>query len=118
MYKDRGGASRRWAAIKRVYVRGGPVVRAILVAGVGVFFELRAALIRAMRLQNPLPFKDWRKRREDRGMSIWHDLVDWVGGYPFEVARPEEVLHFLRDRGFTLIGLKTCPGGQTGKGEV
>src|SRR3546814_900557 len=58
IYNDQGGASRRWAAIKRVYVRGGPVVRAILVAGVGVFFELRAALILALRLQHPLPFKD------------------------------------------------------------
>ena len=44
-------------------------------------------------------------------MAVWHDLVDWVGGYPFEVAKPEQVLDFLRDRGFTLEGLKTCAGG-------
>jgi hypothetical protein len=23
-------------------------------------------------------------------MSAWRDVVDWVGGYPFEVAKPEE----------------------------
>lgn len=111
LYNDQGGASRRWAAIKRAYVRGGPALRWVLVFVVGLFFELRSALIRCLRLQNPLPFKDWRKRRQERGMSVWHDLVDWVGGYPFEVAKPEEVLDRLMPQGFTLVGLSTCAGG-------
>ena len=37
-------------------------------------------------------------------MSRWHDLVDWVGGYPFEVARPEEIFRFFPARGFELDG--------------
>jgi 2-polyprenyl-6-hydroxyphenyl methylase/3-demethylubiquinone-9 3-methyltransferase len=45
-----------------------------------------------------------------RGMSYWHDVVDWIGGYPFEVAKPEEVFHFYRRRGFVLRQLKTCAG--------
>jgi 2-polyprenyl-6-hydroxyphenyl methylase/3-demethylubiquinone-9 3-methyltransferase len=43
-------------------------------------------------------------------MSARHDLVDWVGGYPFEVAKPEQVFEFMRDRGFELRYLKTCAG--------
>jgi hypothetical protein len=39
-------------------------------------------------------------------MSHWHDIIDWVGGYPYEVARPEEVFDFYRARGFTLVRLK------------
>jgi 2-polyprenyl-6-hydroxyphenyl methylase/3-demethylubiquinone-9 3-methyltransferase len=27
-------------------------------------------------------------------MSAWRDVVDWVGGYPFEVAKPERVFDF------------------------
>lgn len=46
-----------------------------------------------------------------RGMSYWHDLIDWIGGYPFEVARPEQVFEFLRLREFQLERLKTCGGG-------
>jgi len=42
---------------------------------------------------------------------VWYDLVDWVGGYPFETAKPEEVLHFCRKKGFDLVRLKTCGGG-------
>ena len=44
-------------------------------------------------------------------MSVWYDLVDWVGGYPFEVAKPEEILHFYRKKRFGLVRLKTCGGG-------
>ncbi len=43
-------------------------------------------------------------------MHSWYDLVDWVGGWPFEVARPEEVFRFLRDRGFTLTEMTTSGG--------
>jgi 2-polyprenyl-6-hydroxyphenyl methylase/3-demethylubiquinone-9 3-methyltransferase len=44
-------------------------------------------------------------------MSYATDLVDWVGGYPFEVARPEEILDRVRSRGFELERLATCGGG-------
>lgn len=43
-------------------------------------------------------------------MSLWHDMVDWVGGYPFEVARPEQIFDFYRDRGLHLTRLKTSAG--------
>ena len=46
----------------------------------------------------------------DRGMSIWYDMKDWVGGYPFEVSHPEGLFRFFRDRGFRLYELKTCGG--------
>jgi 2-polyprenyl-6-hydroxyphenyl methylase/3-demethylubiquinone-9 3-methyltransferase len=69
-----------------------------------------------MRLQNPLPFKEWAEKKKGRGMCVWHDLVDWVGGYPFEVAKPEEIFDFYRDRGFVLMRLKTR-GGKSGCNE-
>ena len=39
--------------------------------------------------------------KNQRGMSFWQDLIDWVGGYPFEVAKPEQIFDFYRERGFT-----------------
>jgi len=54
--------------------------------------------------------ESWTGSRE-RGMSRWHDLVDWVGGYPFEVAKPEQVFEFFNDRGFVLERLLTVGGG-------
>lgn len=58
------------------------------------------------------PFYTWRHYAEHgvRGMSAWRDVVDWVGGYPFEVAKPEEIFRFYRDRGFVLENMVTCGG--------
>ena len=64
------------------------------------------------------PFYTWRHYSEHgvRGMSAWCDLVDWVGGYPFEVAKPEQIFQFYQGRNFTLTKLITC-GGKLGCNE-
>lgn len=99
IYNDQGWISRYWKAVKRLYV-GFPIFRwPLLLAHAPYLFGLRW-LTRALTGRLAL----------DRGMSIWHDTVDWVGGYPFEVARPEAVFRFFRDHGFRLYELKTCAG--------
>ena len=97
--------------MKRLYNRSPSVLRLAIVGLVGVFWGLRAGARRLIRLQNPLPTAILREQKPARGMSVWHDLVDWVGGYPFQVAKPEEILDFYRDRGFSLKRLTTCGGG-------
>jgi len=111
IYNDQGGASRRWTALKRLYNRSPKFQKLLLVLGIGILWEIRSAMIRLIRFQNPFPFKDWADLRESRGMSIWHNLIDWIGGYPFEVAKPEKIFVFYRDRGFELVNLTTCGGG-------
>jgi 2-polyprenyl-3-methyl-5-hydroxy-6-metoxy-1,4-benzoquinol methylase len=111
IYNDQGGASRRWLSIKRLYNHAWAPVQTLLVLAVGAWFEACSFLARLARFENPLPFRDWAAKKKTRGMSVWHDLVDWVGGYPFQVARPEEVFDFYRQRGFTLRRLKTVGNG-------
>ena len=111
IYNDQGASSLRWASLKKFYNHSSRPVRLMTILGVGGYWEIRSALIRLMRCKNPLPFKDWAMRKRDRGMSVWHDLVDWVGGYPFEVAMPEEIFEFCWKKGFQLVKLKTCRGG-------
>lgn len=43
-------------------------------------------------------------------MNKWHDIVDWVGGYPFEVAKPDVVFDRCRQQGLELIRLSTVGG--------
>lgn len=43
------------------------------------------------------------------GMNIYTDLIDWVGGYPFEYATPEKIISFYLSRGFELRKL-LAPG--------
>ena len=38
--------------------------------------------------------------RKERGMDFAHDVVDWVGGFPYEYASPEDIRQILRRQGF------------------
>jgi 2-polyprenyl-6-hydroxyphenyl methylase/3-demethylubiquinone-9 3-methyltransferase len=40
-------------------------------------------------------------------MNRWHDIVDWVGGYPYEVATADEVFEFYKAKGYRLTKLRT-----------
>lgn len=111
IYNDQGGASRRWLRIKQTYNRLPTWLQPLLVIFIAFFYEVKYALARLLRFQNPSPRKDWRAKKQDRGMSAWHDWVDWVGGLPFEVAKPEQIIVPLRARGFVLENLKTVGSG-------
>jgi 2-polyprenyl-6-hydroxyphenyl methylase/3-demethylubiquinone-9 3-methyltransferase len=116
IYNDQGRASLRWTALKKFYNQSPWPGRIFITWGVGALWFIHSALGRLIQFQNPLPFKEWAEMKRSRGMSVWHDLVDWVGGYPFEVAKPEEIFDFYRGRGFHLTKLRTC-GGRSGCNE-
>ena len=40
--------------------------------------------------------------RSSRGMDYFHDVHDWLGGYPYESISPEETERFLNPLGFHL----------------
>lgn len=57
---------------------------------------LRDMWRRAKRLKNPF---GWFSKSK-RGMNTYHDLIDWLGGLPYEVADPNEIIELGIDRGF------------------
>jgi len=111
IYNDQGILSKFWKKVKKFYNASPIPMKMLVILWVGAFLQTSSAFLRLFQGQNPLPFKYWAEKKKSRGMSVWHDLVDWVGGYPFEVAKPEEIFDFYRMKGFTLVKLKTCGGG-------
>jgi SAM-dependent methyltransferase len=110
IYNDQGSRSRRWRKIKRLYnvvPRAFRVPYALTVSAPG---EVSTAARRLVRGRLAEYLSSWREPGP-RGMSRWHDLIDWVGGHPFEVATPDEVFRFCRDRGLSLTELTTVGGG-------
>lgn len=59
------------------------------------------------KLENPFR---WNRRKE-RGMDIYHDIVDWLGGLPYEEASTDEVIRFMRRKDFVLEKIHTSPQG-------
>ena len=41
--------------------------------------------------------------REKRGMKIYYDAIDWLGGYPYEYASKKEIVNFMQKKNFRLI---------------
>jgi len=96
-----------WRGIKRLYGRIPSVARPLLVVP---FFAWFAALgVAADLVMGRSIVARWRGSRE-RGMSVYHDTVDWLGGWPFEVAAPGEVVEFCRARGLLLERIVTVGG--------
>jgi 2-polyprenyl-6-hydroxyphenyl methylase/3-demethylubiquinone-9 3-methyltransferase len=108
LYNDEGPASRRWIVVKRLYNRLPRMLRwAVLVP---CLVRLWGSTIMRDSLRGH-PLHAWRNYSQNgRGMSPWHDLVDWVGGWPFEVAKPSAVVAYLSERGFRQERDRLDPG--------
>jgi 2-polyprenyl-3-methyl-5-hydroxy-6-metoxy-1,4-benzoquinol methylase len=114
IYNDQGTPSRRWKAVKRLYNQT-PALRFPISATIFVQQYWRR-LLKDFLLFRPFDcIRNYEGKR--RGMTAWRDLVDWAGGYPFEVAKPGELFDFYRARGFQLEKLVTC-GGTLGLNEL
>lgn len=113
VYNDQGEQSQRWRQIKKVYGKVPRAFRPIYSTFILGLSELRFLAGDLVKLRPAYYISRWTQYSKTslRGMNKWHDHIDWVGGYPFEVAKPEEVLSFFRKRGFQLTELHTCGGG-------
>jgi 2-polyprenyl-6-hydroxyphenyl methylase/3-demethylubiquinone-9 3-methyltransferase len=111
IYNNQGWPSRAWTLVKRTYNRLPAQLQKPYAVIAILPMELRSMLRQTLKLRPWEYLRQWRARGEyERGMSRWHDLIDWVGGYPFEVATPDEVFRFCTDRGFELRRLRTVGG--------
>jgi len=91
---NRHWTSPAWVVIKWTYNR---VPRWMQRAAIGLFCPLIALAKWAVTGRNPF--------RQERGMEFVHDVVDWVGGYPYEYASADAVRQFVEQRGFVCLRL-------------
>lgn len=80
-----------WRLVKRTYNRVPGLAKTMMAgAAAAVIFVAKALVTR----RNPL--------EKERGMSFWYDVVDWVGGYPYEYASRSRVEQFIAAGGFAM----------------
>lgn len=87
--KWRGGTSYFWLSVKKAYNHYPLVIKKIfeiLFMGYGVLSML-------ISLKNPL--RVIREYKGNRGMSWYHDRIDWLGGLPYEFASLSEIVNFF-----------------------
>lgn len=86
---NRHWTSPLWAVIKRFYNRLPGFMRKF-----GIYFFIPIIFIAkwVVTKTNPL--------RQQRGMDFYYNIVDWVGGYPYEYASVEQIKSFCKKLGF------------------
>lgn len=117
LYNDAGGRSARWKVLKRTYLALPRPLRPAFAAVAMLPSELRMAASALVKGRPTEYIHQWTKYADaKRGMSRWRDVIDWVGGYPYEYARSDSVFDFFRARGFLMRRLK-CSAGPLGCNE-
>ena len=102
LYNDTGSQSTRWKWIKKTYNRLPGILKAPYTMLVIAPDELKSIARSVLTLSPGSYIKTWSNYDRRRGMNRWRDMVDWVGGYPYEVSTPDEVFDFFSERGFEL----------------
>jgi 2-polyprenyl-6-hydroxyphenyl methylase/3-demethylubiquinone-9 3-methyltransferase len=105
VYNDQGLRSRLWHKLKYLHCKSPRPIKFLLTLLTFVITWGKAFVFKPRRA-----FRNWRNYYRNRGMSAWRDVVDWAGGYPFEVAKPGDVFTFFHSRGFSLEALRTDTG--------
>jgi 2-polyprenyl-3-methyl-5-hydroxy-6-metoxy-1,4-benzoquinol methylase len=108
LYNDQGRSSKLWWKIKKAYCSLPKNLRWLVLVPCYIRLWGPSTVRDFVTLR---PFNTWRTYKQNRGMSPHRDVVDWVGGFPFEVSKPEQVFEFYKKRNYHLKQLSTCAGG-------
>lgn len=89
---NRHWSSLPWLWIKWLYCMLPAILQRLMI---WLFYPVIVAAKFAVTGKNPF--------RMTRGMDFYYNVVDWVGGYPYEYASIAEMESYLAGKGFRLI---------------
>jgi 2-polyprenyl-3-methyl-5-hydroxy-6-metoxy-1,4-benzoquinol methylase len=86
-----------WRVEKRIYSQSPKWVQKVI----------EAVYVEVVRLRLALKGQSLKKRREtyfqQRGMDMYCDTRDWLGGYPYESISPHEAMTYMSKLGFAPV---------------
>ena len=89
---NRHWSSPPWKAVKYLYNKSPALLQRAFIA---VFYPVIYVAKWVVTGKDP--------RRKDRGMDFYHDVIDWVGGYPYEYASIQEIKDLVCPKGFDCL---------------
>lgn len=79
-----------WRLIKWTYNKSPALLQKCFIA---ILYPIIFVAKFLVTRENPL--------KKERGMDFYHDVIDWIGGYPYEYACANEIFKHLERHGFT-----------------
>ena len=111
IYNDTGSQAARWHWIKKTYCKLPKFLKTPFAIAAIAPDEGKKIIHSLVTLKPQNYINSWTKYKNDRGMNRWHDIIDWVGGFPYEVAAPDELFEFYKAKGFSLAKMKCKAAG-------
>lgn len=103
IYNDQGFKTHCWWLVKYFYVKLPRPLNSLYAYSLGLFVASLNVLKYTLRLQPMKAIRPLIEYKKSRGMSYWHDLIDWMGGFPFEFATYQVLQEYMAARGFSLV---------------
>lgn len=116
IYNDEGWWSRVWWLIKYYYIRMPSMLKTPYAYTVSHTLTALNIIKQTLKLRPMVAIRPLLEYKPGRGMSAKYDMLDWMGGFPFEVARYEVLVDYMGARGFDL--LKGIPNRGSGCHEL
>jgi 2-polyprenyl-6-hydroxyphenyl methylase/3-demethylubiquinone-9 3-methyltransferase len=103
IYNDQGFKSHIWWLVKWFYNLLPQQLNTIYAYVFGLTFHLLNLMKYTLRFKPMNAIRPVLEYKRKRGMSVMHDLIDWMGGFPYEFARYEVLEQYMRVYDFALI---------------
>ena len=88
---NKHSTSRIWWVIKRLYNKMPTLLQSVMIWGFVPVISMAKWIVTRKN-----PFK------MSRGMDFMHNVVDWLGGFPYEYANMDEMMAYLKSLGFEI----------------
>jgi len=105
-YHKRFISSNDWLKIKRIYLKSPTFIKVLMQWA----YSGQILLSRSLHFEDPISYVRNYNKRSERGMSFYNDVIDWLGGYPYEYSTPEETIKFCSRRDLDLVKFKHRDG--------
>lgn len=111
IYGDTGSQAERWLTIKKTYNKLPKFLQKPF-AVLAIFPDEMKSFLGCLLRLKPLDYwRSWTNYGGARGMNKWYDIIDWVGGYPYEYAGVDEIFEFYKAKGYRLTKVKSTGVG-------
>lgn len=109
IYNNQGWKSKFWWFVKYFYNILPNGFNKIFAIVLGSFFQIINIVKYTLMLKPMAAITPLLNYKKDRGMSYFHDIIDWYGGFPYEYASVDELNSFFIKHGFEVVKVKETP---------
>jgi 2-polyprenyl-6-hydroxyphenyl methylase/3-demethylubiquinone-9 3-methyltransferase len=104
IYNDQRLESKVWLKVKQTY-NANALGKFLVTVFFVCLYSVGYFLLDLFLFTNPM--KRYSTYKQTRGMAMYTDWIDWIGGLPFEVASVEAIFNFYKLKNYTLFNLIT-----------